>query len=190
MRLKTLDLKLKTPSFKRNEALFLSNVLCLRSVVFTAFATLILIFSLPSAAHAEVFQGEVTVIDRTQDSVTIQSRAQNGRVIEQRVFHVQPGYFTDRFDMLDVEVGEEIQVNASNRNGVWEVESLLANPLPDRGAVRVSNPNAPGTRADAVLVTSGISPPHQPAESMASLQPVDANGNAIVHRPESGAENV
>jgi hypothetical protein len=80
-----------------------------------------------NAAFAEVFQGQVTAVDRSQGVVTVQSRSQDGATLEHRVFTL--GARTVGVSPLaTIDVGEEIQVNATNTNGVWQINSLFVNP--------------------------------------------------------------
>lgn len=108
-------------------------------------------FGTGHTGYAEVFQGNVVAVDRSQGTVTVQSRSQDGSTLEHRVFTL--GAPTSGVSPLAaVDIGEEIQVSAINTNGVWQINNLFVNPLsPQTNGVVVIQPGQ-SVSANSVFV--------------------------------------
>jgi Cu/Ag efflux protein CusF len=129
------------------------------------------------SAAAETFQGEVVEVDRSQGRVTVRNDTINAQAVEHWVFNLRPSSATtDPFADLDgIDIGDEIQVNAMNQNGVWQVQEVVALPRGGAGTVFVANVNPPGARPAAVLATTST---NQPVNLLAA-ENNGANGSIV-----------
>ncbi len=98
---------------------------------------LVLILLLPAlTGWSEIFQGEVVHVDRSQGNFTVQSRSRTG-ALEQRVFVLSNPGVNPSGTLSEVDIGEEIQVEAVNQNGIWQVQNLFVSPLTPTGTTGV-----------------------------------------------------
>ncbi len=107
----------------------------------------ILSFFISFPVFAEEFQGQVVHVDRLSGNVTVRYRDQAGRIAQERVFRVPntQGLNTSR-TLEDVEIGDEVQLTANNRNGLWEVQNFVTNPnRPGEAGVVAAGPGSAGT---------------------------------------------
>lgn len=137
------------------------------------FVFIVLWFETPNL-QASIFRGEVTQINRADGTVTILYRDQNRQPVEKRTFRLPTANDPGTLQTLSaLEIGDELQVEASKINGNWEIHTFVSNPNRPGGVIGAVGPTA-------LEASQGAAPAPSQATLTTNRQPLAAApGNRV-----------